>query len=212
MLVHLVRHGESMANAGQATTNPAEIPLTATGQDQAEAFARSLSEPPTVIVSSPFLRARQTAEPVARRFGLPVAIWPIQEFTYLSPMRCTGTTAAERRAWVNAYWNKADPDYVDGPGAESFAQMMCRVHGTLEYLRTYLACSRVLLVGHGQFMQAMRWWSWRPHQTLPLTDEHMQMFREFDQAHSLGNCQGYTLVPVDNDWTDPDQGTGVFGH
>lgn len=203
MLVHLVRHGESAANAGQATTDPAEIPLTAAGQDQAEAFARSLAEPPTAIVCSPFRRAKETAAPVASRFGLPVEVWPIQEFTYLSPARCAGTTVAERRAWVEAYWQAAAPDLVDGPGAESFAQMIDRVRATLGRLRVYPAGSLVLMVGHGQFMQAMRWWAGEPHRRLPLTGEHVQRFRQIDQTNPLGNCQGYTLMPAVDGWAIP---------
>jgi broad specificity phosphatase PhoE len=205
MSVHLIRHGESAANAGKATTDPAEIPLTAAGQEQAEVFARSLSHAPTAIICSPFLRARLTAEPVARRFGIPVAIWPIQEFTYLSPARCAGTTPRERQAWVETYWEKADPDYVDGPGAESFAQLMSRVRDTLEYLRTYRTSSHVLLIGHGQFMQAVRWWNRWSNQAHPLTGEQMQIFRRFDHAHLIGNCQGYSLAPAGDGWTDHGQ-------
>jgi len=70
LTVQLVRHCESLANAGQVTTDPAEIPLTAAGLEQAEALGSSFTASPTTVICSPFLRARETAEPVARRFGL----------------------------------------------------------------------------------------------------------------------------------------------
>ena len=64
----LVRHGESAANAGTATTDPATIPLTPRGHDQAERVAVALSERPDLIVVSPYLWTRETAEPAMRRF------------------------------------------------------------------------------------------------------------------------------------------------
>lgn len=156
LTVQLLRHGETAANAGQITTDPAEIPLTAAGLVQAEALSCSLVQAPMAIICSPFLRARQTAAPADRRFGVPVEIWPIQEFTYLAPAKCVGTTVAERRAWVEAYWRRCDPVYVDGPGAESFPQLVDRVRATLGCLLSYRG--GVLMIGHGQFMQAVRWW------------------------------------------------------
>lgn len=57
---------------------------------------------PDLIVVSPEPRAKQTAEPFIARFpGVEVETWPIQEFTYLSPARCVGTTAEPPRFWLN---------------------------------------------------------------------------------------------------------------
>jgi broad specificity phosphatase PhoE len=46
-LVRLIRHAESAANAGLATTAPDSIPLTEKGQLQARAFADSFMSAPT---------------------------------------------------------------------------------------------------------------------------------------------------------------------
>ena len=86
MPVHFVRHAQSAANAGWASDDPASIPLTPAGQQQAAAFAAAWPSAPAVIASSPYLRAQQTAAPLISRF--PVArreTLPIQEFTYLAP-------------------------------------------------------------------------------------------------------------------------------
>lgn len=48
----LVRHGESAANAGSATTDPATIPLTLVGRDQAVRVAAGLLQKPDLIVVS----------------------------------------------------------------------------------------------------------------------------------------------------------------
>lgn len=195
-LVRLVRHGESVANAGQATADPGDIPLSVLGQKQAEALSHSVRAPPSRIICSPFLRARQTAEPVARRFGLRPEVWPIQEFTYLAPGRCAGTTGAERRLWVEAFWEQSDPAYSDGPGAESFLDLIERVKialGRLESCR-----GRVLMIGHGQFMQALRWWN--SQQPATVRGAHMQAFRQLDVDTPIKNGEGYLLHYAERRW------------
>jgi phosphohistidine phosphatase len=63
MLVFLIRHAH--ADAGE----PDEArPLSARGQMEARAIAETLSrhdEPPVLVLTSPLLRARQTAEQIA---------------------------------------------------------------------------------------------------------------------------------------------------
>jgi probable phosphoglycerate mutase len=66
--VWLIRHGQSESNAGLPTNGPAVTPLTAIGREQAERVAGAFTEPPALIVASPFIRARQTAEPTRRCF------------------------------------------------------------------------------------------------------------------------------------------------
>jgi broad specificity phosphatase PhoE len=72
-VVHLLRHGE--------VHNPTKVlygrlpgfRLSALGEQMAEAAAKALvGRDVTLVVSSPLERARQTAEPVAAQFGLPV--------------------------------------------------------------------------------------------------------------------------------------------
>jgi phosphohistidine phosphatase len=67
MLVFLVRHAH--AEKG----DPDELrPLSERGRDEARAVARQLAghdTPPAVVLTSPLLRARQTAEPIADAVG-----------------------------------------------------------------------------------------------------------------------------------------------
>jgi phosphohistidine phosphatase len=68
--VFLVRH----ARAAPGTPDD-ERPLTAEGRAEADALAvRLADEQPTAVVSSPLLRARQTAELVARAAGVEAAV------------------------------------------------------------------------------------------------------------------------------------------
>lgn len=151
--IYLIRHGESAANAGEATDLPNTIPLTALGHQQAQALAQQFPEPPTLVVTSPFLRTYQTAAPTLARF--PTArheVWPVQEFTYLSPVSCIGTTAAARQPRARDYRERNDPDYVDGEGAESFVMLLQRTHAMLERLRHETGV--VAVFTHGQMIRA----------------------------------------------------------
>lgn len=157
MRVIFIRHGESTANTGLASTDIASIALTDRGREQAEHIASQWDEIPSLIVTSPFRRTRQTAAPTISRFpGVPVETWPIEEFTYLQPGRWNGTAAAERRPHVESYWTTADPHYSDGEGAESFAAFLRRVEAILARFAEMPMGSLVYAFGHGQFIQAVR--------------------------------------------------------
>ncbi|MNF94613.1 Histidine phosphatase superfamily [compost metagenome] len=189
-MISLVRHAESAANAGQATLDPSLIPLTENGWRQAEALSREIIQAPDLIITSPFARAIDTSKPTVARYpDTEVQIWNIGEFTYLDPVRCAGTTVADRRASVESFWAAADPDYVDGPGAESFSAFIDRARAALEGF-----CSLnhgALVFGHGQVMQAMRWL----HQRAPgaITADAMREFRQYDLTNPINNCQVIVL-------------------
>lgn len=196
--VRLIRHAESAANAGLASSDPASIPLTEHGHAQAEALCRSIDFTPALIVVSPFLRALQTAHPALRRFpSIPVETWQVGEFTYLSPARCQGTSPGERRPWVEAYWRDADPHAAGGDDAESFAAFIGRARSALNRLAA-LPDGPVLMFGHGQFMQAMRWLIDEPPAVVD--SRSMRRFREYDLAHELDNCGGFDCRHDEKGW------------
>ncbi len=152
-----IRHGESTANTGLASADVASIALTQRGEGEASRIAQEWSEVPSLIVTSPFQRTKQTAAPTIARFpGVTVEIWPIEEFTYLQPARWNGTASADRRPHVERYWTAADPAYCDGEGAESFGGFLRRVEATLARLAALPSTSLVYVFGHGQFIQAAR--------------------------------------------------------
>src|SRR5690606_19463853 len=68
-------HGETPLSVAKRFSGIGDPALTSNGMAQAEAAAARLSrEPVDAIVSSPLKRARQTAEAVAVRTGLPVLV------------------------------------------------------------------------------------------------------------------------------------------
>ena len=113
--VFLVRHGESQANAGIATPDPVKVELTPLGEKQADKeFAAFLKEntPLNLIVTSPYFRTKQTAEPTKALFPhTDIEEWEVQEFTYLSSMHRKRSTTQERKPLVDFYWTMCEPSF-----------------------------------------------------------------------------------------------------
>jgi broad specificity phosphatase PhoE len=150
-LTWLVRHGQSASNAGLPATGAANTPLTELGRRQALELASHIERQPDLVIVSGFVRSQATAEPIRARWPRArCETWPIHELTYLSPSRCIGTTKETRQPWVDAYWRTCDPDYLDGPDAESFRSFMARLSDFHQRLRA-LEGELVIAVGHGQF-------------------------------------------------------------
>ncbi len=100
LTVWFIRHAESEANAGLRSSNPAEIALTAKRIGQTKYIKAYFDSQPSLIITSPYKRTKQSAEPVIEKFQSSYQEeWPVQD-TYLSPLRCQHTTANERRPIV----------------------------------------------------------------------------------------------------------------
>lgn len=183
--VLLVRHGESVGNAGHATEDAASTELTAVGLLQAQAVAAALPVVPALFVVSSYTRSQRTAEPARVRFPhVPVEIWPVHEFTYLGPHAYAGTTVEERKPAVEGYWSEADPNCIAGDGAESFAAFMGRVADVRARLERGPA-SPVVVFSHKKFLNALVW-SWLAGAPA-VSSRRMTRYRGFDQAVPLPN-------------------------
>lgn len=192
-MLTLIRHAESLANAGLATDDPASIPLTSAGEAQSRQLAESaFLSPPIAVLSSPYLRSLQTASPTAERFCLPVQQLPLQEFTYLCPVRCAGTTPAERKQWVDEYWRRGDPAYVDGPGAESFSMLIERAHSALSLFDSGADEPHVVAFSHGQFLQMIYWLD--GYSGTPASRAGMQAYRALDMRRPICHCEGLRIT------------------
>ncbi|AFY99318.1 histidine phosphatase family protein [Calothrix sp. PCC 6303] len=156
-IVWLIRHGESEANAGLVTAEVENIKLTQKGQQQAKKVALFFSEQPSLIVTSPYLRTKQTAEPTIERFPrIPQSEWEVQEFSYLATMRRKNTTLSQRVPMAEEYWQRCDPFYSDGEGAESFAKMIERCFG-LQRQISQLENKFTAIFTHEIFMRVFIW-------------------------------------------------------
>lgn len=153
LTVWLIRHGQTSVNAGIWTAKPDECSLTALGKKQMEEVAQQIINPPNKIITSPLVRAQESAAYLLNQGSQgALEIWPIQEWVYLSPSRLYPLAAGERAEQIGAYWEKCDPFYCDGAETESFNSFLKRV----EHFHIQLAPLNgfIVVVGHGQFFKA----------------------------------------------------------
>ncbi len=183
--VWFIRHAESVANAGARTREAPTYPLSELGFRQAAQLAPLLPVEPDLIITSPYTRARQTAEPVIARFHRTrVEEWPVQEVQYLDPALCVDTTQDERRVLSDAYWEKCDPHFA-APNAESFAGFIGRVADAIGRLAN--RSERVtFVVCHGRVMDAVAWLSLSPPAIVDATA--MRRFHSFIHGFTVPNC------------------------
>lgn len=156
--IFLVRHAQSLANAGEKTANPADIPITELGKKQASHISDCLVDlKPEFLIASPYIRTQQTAAPTATRLtDISYIQWPVQEFTYLSPLRWANTCTSERIPAKQEYLKKNEPRYNDGDGAESFVDLVERIDTAIAGCLD-LPQERIMIFTHGHFMKAF-WW------------------------------------------------------
>lgn len=184
--IFLIRHAESEANAGGRTSDPAAIGLTEKGFEQATCLANAFTSSLVLVVTSPYLRTKQTARPLLERFATIEQVeWAVQEFTYLAPERCQNTTPQERRPLVAEYWARSDPFFNDGVGAESFADFMKRVDDFIGSLKSSKhECTAVF--SHGQFIRGVIWRLLSGN--AEVSSAAMKQFRNFMTAVDICNA------------------------
>ena len=184
--VWFIRHAQSQANAGERTADPALIELTALGREQGIHVAGLFGRAPDLLVASPYLRARQTAQFVADKHPkVPLETWPVQEFTYLARQRCLNTTLAERIPMAREYWDRNDPHWVDGEGTESYAGLMGRVADMWGRLLAGYDGKWVVVFSHAIFIRAAIWhWLCGGN---PVSEIGMKRFRSFLRAFTIPN-------------------------
>ena len=151
MRLLIARHGATQFNQEYRMTGQTDAPLSALGLRQAAALAERLAgERFDTVVSSDLARARQTAEPVAQRLGLPV--------TLDAGLREISMGDWEGRRYPDIVREHAallqrietDPDGATGaPGGETWAQFAMRIDGALAHWRARHPAGSVLWVTHG---------------------------------------------------------------
>jgi broad specificity phosphatase PhoE len=155
--IWFIRHGQSESNAGLATMYPGGSALTELGKTQARYVAQTIPTRPDLIITSPYIRTKQTAIPTFARFtDVPHEEWPVQEFHYLALPTDRPIHPDERRPLVDAYWERCDPFYRDGPQTETFANFAERAHEAqtrlLERTEEY-----TIVFTHGLFTRLFLW-------------------------------------------------------
>lgn len=175
MTVYVVRHGQNEDNAEGLLNGHRDRPLTELGREQARTVAGKLANHDIrFIYSSPLCRARETAEIIAARLGLPVTVdpdlverdfgcmtgQPVESILDLPPETVLCTEV------VNYFLNV--------PGAEDFPTVYERALRVLARLERAHAHHNVALVCHGDIGKMLRaayhGWEWRDGLTTPYLD------------------------------------------
>lgn len=159
--IYLVRHAQSTANAstGMPIIGEDNKVLTEHGHEQAINLPKQMASDgihPATIVSSPLMRAIQTAEHLAESFNLTIDVKTnLREFDYLRPLDPATMTSIDRANQKSKFWQESTSnyDYVDGgasSGADSFNTFINRAKRCVKILID--APSGSILISHGIMM------------------------------------------------------------
>ena len=198
----LVRHGQSAGNVARdaaeaaslsiidIATRDVDTPLSELGEQQSRAlglwFARlEAAQRPTVILTSPYTRARQTAELVLAAPGMNRDAIILcaderlreKEFGILDRLTKFGIhekypELAEQRGHVGKF-------YFRPPGGESWCDVILRLRSVIDTMTREYRGERVLIVAHQVIVNCFRY-------LLERLDE--QQILEIDRQLDVPNC------------------------
>ncbi|HVF46579.1 MAG TPA: histidine phosphatase family protein [Pyrinomonadaceae bacterium] len=184
--IWFIRHAESLANIGEATSTPREIPLSPAGLKQAAQLADTLAVKPDQVFISRYDRTKQTVGPLLAKFpDVTVETALVHEFTYLSIERCRGTNMRQRKPWVEEYWQTCDPHYCDGGQSESFAEFISRIQHFVRELRDR-DFGLAYVFTHEQVIKGLMWSSMRL--SPEVSKESMNGFYGFMTSFKIPNA------------------------
>ncbi|GJD51365.1 Putative phosphoserine phosphatase 2 [Methylobacterium crusticola] len=178
--IWILRHGESAGNVARDAAHDAgrthieiaerdvDVPLSALGERQAGAVGRwfaekPASERPDVVLTSPYLRARRTAELIQEADGLSDRMLEFvaderlreKEFGILDRLTRSGIDQlhpdqAEYRRLLGKFYHRP-------PGGESWCDVILRLRSALDTISLHHGGKRVLIVGHQVVVLCMRY-------------------------------------------------------
>jgi probable phosphoglycerate mutase len=163
----IVRHGESAGNVALEAANAAglpwidvgprdaDVPLSERGEQQADAlgrwFAGTATTKPDIVLTSPYLRARQTAERIRATVGTTMELIVDErlrekEFGILDRLTHAGVAQlqpqqAELRRRLGKFYHRP-------PGGESWCDIVLRLRSALDTISLHHSGQRVLIVCH----------------------------------------------------------------
>ena len=157
----LIRHGETEWSQTRRHTGRSDLPLLPEGEDAARALVSRLDGISfDLVLSSPLIRARRTAELA----GLTPQLEPLAlEWDY---GRYEGITTAQIQQTEPGWSIWSDPV----PGGESLAEVSARADAVIARVRAE-APKRAVLVAHAHFLRvlAARWIGHEPRLAERLT-------------------------------------------
>ncbi|MEO6247477.1 MAG: histidine phosphatase family protein [Sphingomicrobium sp.] len=176
----LVRHGQSQGNVARDEAHQAgelvidldwrdvDVPLSELGQRQADAAGRWFAalpeeQRPEVLLASPYVRARQTAEAICKAGGLAGGAKPTtlderlreREFGVFDGLTTLGIR--EKYPDEAAHRAKMGKFYHRPPGGESWADVILRLRSAVNSIALQYEGKRVMIVCHQVVVLCMRY-------------------------------------------------------
>ena len=193
----LLRHGRTAHNADGRIQGQLDVPLDEVGQAQAQALGTVFAtQPPSYVVSSDLVRARDTAQAVCDHVGLPLDLDERLRETYFGEWQGLQLRDLEER-WPEEFarWRVGQGGPV---GGETMADVGTRAAAVVaEHLPALGEGESLLLVTHGGTARALvgtlcgfdraSWWTMAP----------------------LGNTCWTTLVEWERGWRLERHNTGL---
>jgi broad specificity phosphatase PhoE len=145
---YLVRHGSNDFYSHTLVGRRPGVLLNAAGRREAEDLAEALApEKIQHILTSPMERCRETAAPMAKRFGLEARV--SEALNEVDFGDWTNRTFAELNLLES--WKQWNVFRSGGraPGGETMLEVQSRMIGLMAELRRQFAGQRIALVGHG---------------------------------------------------------------
>jgi broad specificity phosphatase PhoE len=147
----LMRHGETVWNRERRVMGDSDVPLSSEGRRQCRCVAALLGGLGVdAVVSSPLVRAAESAEIVAKELGL--AVTPDPDLSEVRFGRWQGKTYREIVDDPDYAGYVADPVKTPTPGGETIADVQRR---GLASLSRHRERSRVLYVSHGDVIRSL---------------------------------------------------------
>ena len=176
----IVRHGQSAGNVARDAAHEAglamidialrdvDVPLSALGEEQAGALGRWFAalpeaEKPEVVLSSPYVRARQTAKAICKAGGVmesarqPIVDERLREREFGVFGRLTPNGIREKHPDLAEHRSLLGKFYFRAPGGESWADVILRLRGALDTISLHHADRRVLIVCHQVLVLCLRY-------------------------------------------------------
>lgn len=154
-IVYFVRHGQSVDNVTPVFQSP-DSPLNEKGKKQAESIAQRVSKLSfDVLIASPFERAKQTAEAIAKATGKQ------PEYSELfvdrvKPAYINGKPYTDEKA--NTFWREWEKSLytpsMRAEDGENFDDLVARADKALAFLQSRMEQSLVV-VTHGYFLRTI---------------------------------------------------------
>ena len=210
--IWIVRHGQSAGNVARDAAEAARMhlidiewrdvdtPLSSLGEAQADALGRWFDamppdRQPNVVLCSPYVRARETAERIVADLRQPDRDRVLQqderlrekEFGILDRLTKAGIVhkypeLAEQRKHVGKF-------YFRPPGGESWCDVVLRLRSVIETITREYRRERVLIVTHQVIVNCFRY-------LLERLDERQIL--DIDRAADVPNCSvtSYAFDPA----------------